>query len=284
MPGDKCIVVNKIKKSYKNINAIRQNFSCEIYSGVNTVLIGKNGAGKTTLMNLITGNIFLDQGEITINGICCSKPESRRGLRYLPDNMQVPEKCTAADLFIEFQRYSSEFSMADFRATAEEFDCLHLIDHPFSKKSKGQKRLLMLSIVLSGSPSVVILDEPMEGLDPMNVRKVRRRITGLCREGCTVLHSSHRIHEAERHAERYLIIHDGEFRGEGVMADLELYRRIPEERVKHLGMNQVRKVSSIDDYCLVKAESSESISSWNMKNISSPATLEDVYIASLENL
>ncbi len=187
--------------------------------------------------------------------------------------------CTATDMYNEYSLYIDDHSLSDFRKMAEEFECLHLANHYFNKKSKGQQRLLMLSIVLSGQPSLVILDEPMEGLDPMNVRKVRKRMNSLKREGCTILQSSHRIHEAERQGGRYLIIHDGHICSEGDMADIQKLGRIPITKFVESMNETVNTICKIDDYVLIdRIENGHS----SLEEIVLPATLEDVYIASLE--
>lgn len=277
-----CIIVNSIRKSYKDVHALMEGFSCNIACAENTTLLGRNGAGKTTLMNLITNNLFLDTGTITINGIDCGIPEARKGLRYLPDKLEIPHMFTATEMFKEYSLYSDGYSISDFKDIAEQFECLHLVDHYFSKKSKGQQRLLMLSIVLSGEPSLIILDEPLEGLDPMNIRKVRNRINVLKNCGCTILQSSHRIHEAERQGGRYLIIHDGRVCSEGDMADIKMLGRVQKEKYDESFSKMVSFVCEIDNYVLVEMKDLEEVRNSSIRDIMLPATLEDIYIASLE--
>ncbi|GEM_PF-2083344 len=275
------IIVDNVWKNYGDVCALAKGFSCNIRRAENTVLLGSNGAGKTTLLDLITNNIFPDSGTIKINGIDCRIPEARKGLRYLPDKSRIPHLCTATDMYTEYSLYIDDHSLIDFKKMADEFECLHLVNHYFNKKSKGQQQLLMLSIVLSGQPSTVILDEPMDGLDPMNVRKVRKRLNSLKREGCTILQSSHRIHEAERQGGRYLIIHDGRICSEGDMADIQKLRKIPKKYVESMNLT-VNIICEIDEYVLIKKEYLVEVGNFSFEEIVLPATLEDVYIASLE--
>lgn len=278
-----CIRITNISKHYGSVCAIADGFSCNIPSAENTTLLGRNGAGKTTLMNLITNNLFLNNGTITINGTNCSVPEARKGLRYLPDSLEMPATFTAKELLKEHLFYSGDYSLEDFNETATAFDCLHLSEQPMGGRSKGQKRLLMLAIVLSGNPSLILLDEPMEGLDPVNVRIVRKRISTLVNQGCTVLQSSHRIHEAERQGGRYLIMHDGRLCLEGNMEDISFMGRIPTDSY-HEGIGEMaRIICEIDDYFLVEAKDHKKDWAFQSRDRISPATLEDMYIASLEN-
>jgi len=279
-----CIVIKDIQKSYGDVTAIKEGFSCNIVSGENTVLLGRNGAGKTTLLNLITNNLFYKSGTITINGVNSTVPESRKGLRYLPDQLEMSQMFTAKQMYQEYSLYSNGYSMDSFMETTKEFECIHLIDHYLSKKSKGQQRLLLLSIVLSGSPVLVILDEPMEGLDPVNIRKVRNRINTLKEKGCTILQSSHRIHEAEKQGGRYLIIHDGRVCSEGRMDNIAEMVKIPKNEYNESLESVVDVVSEIDDYLLLRIKDTHKTNSVFEKATRKQATLEDIYIASLRQL
>jgi len=277
------IIVEDLKKFYGNARGLIGGFSCRIKKGENTVLLGNNGAGKTTLMNIITNIKFPDDGAVYINNVNSRIPESRSHLRYLPEDVSLPSKCNILDIIREYQALNGRIELFDVEALSEEFNCHDRLEQKFSSMSKGQKRLMFLALILSGKPDIVMLDEPMEGLDPMNIHKVRKRIKELCKSGTTVLQSTHRVHEAEQHGGNYMIIHNGEFVAEGKLSSIEEYCKISYADSTAAGFQPKDIILTYEDIVIVRKTSIlETSLLKDMQSASSLVTLEDIYLCSVK--
>ena len=271
--------VENLKKYYGETRGLREGFSCVINRGENTVLLGSNGAGKSTLMNLSMNLITPDSGAILINGVESRKPESRRHVRYLPESVILPVHCNTADMTREYGRYREDISFSAVAEMFEYFGCEDLLEQNYKGKSKGQKQLMLLALILSGNPEFLILDEPLEGLDPINIAMVRDRIKTLCNSGTTVLQSTHRVHEAEMHGGNYLIIHDGRNVISGKVESLADYLKLPVEAQHRLNIPEDNISFHLNSFVIIKKQI---LSDCNVDvSTASAVTMEDFYIASV---
>jgi ABC-2 type transport system ATP-binding protein len=180
--------------------------------------LGPNGAGKSTTIKLLVGLIFPTAGTARILGKPISDIEMHRDIGYLPEQPYFYDYLTAAELLDYFARIHN-LTAADRRARVERMlkkvglETAGKIQ--LRKYSKGMLQRVGLAQAILHDPRVVILDEPMSGLDPVGRREVRDIILELKREGKTVLFSTHILSDAEMLCDRVGVIVGGKLRGVG---------------------------------------------------------------------
>jgi ABC-2 type transport system ATP-binding protein len=186
-------------------------------------LLGQNGAGKTTTLKLVLGLLRPDRGEVRLFGRPPSDPAARARVGYLPENPYFYDYLTAEE-FLDFygrlQGLSRDARRARVRAALERVGLAERASTPLRKFSKGMVQRLGLAQAIQHDPELVILDEPMSGLDPIGRREVRDLILDLRRAGRTVCFSSHILQDAEMLCDRVAILDRGRLRSAGKLADL----------------------------------------------------------------
>ena len=177
--------------------------------------LGPNGAGKSTTIKILIDLIFADCGSATINGRDVRETETRRHVGYLPENPYFYDYLTAEEL-LWFGGKAAGLSSRLVKERSETL--LHKVDLYSARKrqlrtySKGMVQRAGLALALIHDPQVVILDEPMSGLDPIGRKMVGDLIVELKGEGKTVFFSSHILADIERFCDRYGIIVSGRLR------------------------------------------------------------------------
>src|SRR5260221_1507737 len=185
--------------------------------------LGPNGAGKTTTMNVLLGFIEATQGDSFLFGIDVRQPIARQRIGYLPELTYYYKFLTAEELL---RFYAKIFGMERGEADKRIGQLLKLVEleharkRPIKSYSKGMQQRVGLAQALINNPDLLILDEPTSGLDPLGRMKVREIIERLKNEGKTVFFSSHELGEVETVCDRVAIIHQGDLKVEGRVADL----------------------------------------------------------------
>ena len=180
--------------------------------------LGPNGAGKSTTIKLLVGLTFPTAGNARILGRPISDIEMHRDIGYLPEQPYFYDYLTAAELLDYFARFH-DLKAADRRERVERM--LKKVGLETARKiqlrkySKGMLQRVGLAQAILHDPRVVILDEPMSGLDPLGRREVRDIILELKREGRTILFSTHILSDAEMLCDRVGVIVGGKLRGVG---------------------------------------------------------------------
>jgi len=221
------ISFKNLQKSFKYGFNKRQNvlksISLDIKEGEVFGFLGPNGAGKSTAINITLGFIKADDGEVLINGISSRDPASRKLLGYLPEHPNFSEYLTASELL----EFSGLASGVDSREIGKRLDAilkrmeLLPFKHRLAKTfSKGMKQRIGLAIALIGNPPILILDEPMSGLDPMGRKLVTDLIFELKGEGKTVFFSTHILNDVETLCDRIAVLHEGNILFCGATPDL----------------------------------------------------------------
>lgn len=192
--------------------------SLQVETGDVLGFLGPNGAGKSTTIKLLMGIIFPTAGTARILGQPISDVRMHRHIGYLPEQPYFYDYLTAAELLAYFARF---FDMsADTRRERVEY-LLKKVGLESARKiqlrkySKGMLQRVGLAQAILHEPQVVILDEPMSGLDPVGRREVRDIILELRREGRTVLFSTHILSDAEMLCDRVAVVVGGKLRGVG---------------------------------------------------------------------
>jgi len=186
-------------------------------------LLGPNGAGKTTTIKLIVGLLRPDRGTIDLLGGAPSEACVRARLGYLPENPYFYDYLTAEE-FLDFYARLQGYDAAARRAcVAAALGAVGLAGRgatALRKCSKGMVQRVALAQAIQHEPELLILDEPMSGLDPIGRRQVRDLILAQRRAGRTVLFSSHILQDAEMICDRVAILDRGRLRSIGRLADL----------------------------------------------------------------
>nr|WP_321400274.1 ABC transporter ATP-binding protein [uncultured Desulfobacter sp.] len=211
------ILLKKITKSYssgflrKKKTAV-ENVSLDIQAGEIFGIIGANGAGKSTIIKMILGFIRPDTGSLTIENKQPSDPQSRRNMGYLPENPYFYHNLTVIEL-LRFSATASGLSksLAQERINLllENVDLYEVRKRRLKTYSKGMLQRAGICSALVHDPKVVVLDEPMSGLDPLGRKMVLDLIIDLQKEGKTILFCSHILNDVERICDRVAIMDKG---------------------------------------------------------------------------
>jgi ABC-2 type transport system ATP-binding protein len=185
--------------------------------------LGPNGAGKTTTLKLLMGLIFPTAGSARILGMELDDPRMKAQIGFLPEQPYFYDYLTARELLEYYGQLSGVKAKLRSSRVNEVLRRVGLPDVggvQLRKFSKGMLQRVGLAQSLVNDPEIVFLDEPMSGLDPMGRREVRDLMEQLKVEGKTVFFSTHILSDAEALCDRVAIIHQGELRGVGAVADL----------------------------------------------------------------
>jgi len=185
--------------------------------------LGPNGAGKTTTLKLLMRLIFPSAGSARILGMEIDDPRMKAQIGFLPEQPYFYDYLTARELL----DYYGQLSGVEAKQRSSRVDeVLQRVGLPdvggvqLRKFSKGMLQRVGIAQAILHDPRVVFFDEPMSGLDPMGRREVRDLMAQLKVEGKTVFFSTHILSDAEALCDRVAIIHQGELRGVGAVADL----------------------------------------------------------------
>jgi ABC-2 type transport system ATP-binding protein len=204
--------------------AAARDVTFSVPEGELVAFLGPNGAGKSTTMKMLTGYIAASEGEARIAGynMMDNRIEGSRHLGYLPENGPLyPEMTPAAmlDFFAEARGMTSEKKQERIEAVVDICDLSSVMYKPISKLSKGFKQRVGMSQALLHEPDVLIMDEPTAGLDPNQIRGVRKTMRRLA-ETKTILLSTHILQEVEAMANRVVLINEGRLVYDGDVASL----------------------------------------------------------------
>jgi ABC-2 type transport system ATP-binding protein len=200
-----------------------ENLSLEVDSGEVFGFLGPNGAGKSTTIKLLMRLIFPTSGTARILGKSIEDVSTHQGIGYLPEQPYFYDYLTAAELLDYFARFH-RLTASDRRQRVERM--LKKVGLETAKKiqlrkySKGMLQRVGMAQAILHEPEVVVLDEPMSGLDPLGRREVRDIILELKREGRTVLFSTHILSDAEMLCDRVGVIVGGKLRGVGTPGEI----------------------------------------------------------------
>jgi ABC-2 type transport system ATP-binding protein len=185
--------------------------------------LGPNGAGKTTTLKLLMGLIFPTSGRATILGKDWNDPEIKAQIGFLPEQPYFYDYLTGKELLEYYAQLSGVPAKQRTQKVENVLGRVGLHDAgkaQLRKFSKGMLQRVGIAQAILHDPKVVFLDEPMSGLDPVGRRAVRDLIEQLKQEGKTVLFSTHILSDAEALCDRVAVIHQGELRGTGAVAEL----------------------------------------------------------------
>jgi ABC-2 type transport system ATP-binding protein len=223
----------QVRKTFGAKVAVR-SLSLEVRPGEFYALLGSNGAGKTTTLRMIAGLLAPDSGEVQIYGrsLRTDAQEARRPLAYLPDDPMLYGKLRPAE-YLEF--VAGLWGLDPARAAPEAERLLKWLDlwdvraTLTESFSRGMKQKLALAGALIHNPRLLLLDEPLTGLDAAAARMVKDTLRDFARMGGAVVLTTHIMEVAEGLADRIGIIHAGELRAEGTLDELRAVAAVGEQ-------------------------------------------------------
>lgn len=221
--------VRSISRRYGDLKAV-DNVSFSIEPGEIVGLLGHNGAGKTTIMKLLSGYLEPDSGSIHFDNqrILLGDKTLQRSLGYLPENLPVyPELSVASYLqyAAELKGLKGKHQRQAISRVIESTDLSDRFLSPITTLSRGMKQRVGVAQALLGAPSLLILDEPTNGLDPAQTEQMRQLIKSIS-TSATVILSTHIMQEVEAMCSRALIIQQGRLAVDTHLNDLNAPNRV----------------------------------------------------------
>ncbi len=220
----KRLVIKGLQKRYNNIWAVK-DFNLELTSGEIFVLLGPNGAGKTTTLKLIAGLLHPTGGEIKIEGIDVQKDPvgAKRLIGYIPDEPFIYNKLTGRE-FINFVSGIYNIQRENYKEKIENlFRKLEIgrwIDEFSESYSHGMKQKVIMCQLFLHNPDLILIDEPLVGLDPRSSKTIREIFFELKKQGKTLFICTHTLSFAKEIASRVGIIDVGELKFVGSLEEL----------------------------------------------------------------
>lgn len=228
-PPEHVLELRGLRKSYR-IGHIRQKLR-PVLKGLDLTVargevfgyLGPNGCGKTTTLKILVGLLRADAGEARVLGHPLADRAWRYRVGYLPENPYLYDYLTARE-YLEYVGRLFGFSAADRRRRATDLlarvGMSRAADVALRRVSKGMLQRVGLAQALVNDPELVILDEPMSGLDPLGRHLVRRLILELKDAGKTVFFSTHILSDAETLCDRVALLRDGQVMAQGRLSEI----------------------------------------------------------------
>lgn len=222
-----------LSKSYGNVRAL-DTMNIEVGKGQIYGLIGPNGAGKTTTIKLIVGLIQPTSGSVFINGLDMRQNplEAKRFIGYIPDEPFLYERLTPWEL-MDFKGSLYDMTKGEIdNKKSELLDLIGMLEYKndlIEGFSLGMKQRVAVAIALLPSPPVIVVDEPLVGLDPRGMKRVKEIFLKLAREGKTVFISTHMLNVVEEISDVVGVLDRGQLIAEG---PLEILKGSKDEKLE----------------------------------------------------
>jgi ABC-2 type transport system ATP-binding protein len=216
------IDVSNLTKIYGPLKAV-DGLTFAVARGEVVGLIGPNGAGKTTTLKCMVGIQAPSAGHVLIDGhdIVSDAVEAKRRLAFMPDEPQLFEYLTVREhLGLVARIYRVSGHEARVPGLLEELELTGKESALPGELSRGMKQKLTIACGLLHDPSVLLFDEPLTGLDPLGIRRMKQTIVARARQGAAVVVSSHLLHLVEEICTRIVIIHKGVKVADGSLQEL----------------------------------------------------------------
>jgi len=225
------IDIQGVSKSYQRKPALK-NATLQLEQGKIVGLLGPNGSGKTTLLRILVSELRADSGNVSIDGVKLS-PALKAHISGLTTSDFMPEGMTIQEAAGTYASFFKDFDLARFHRLLKDVDLSP--EMKISSLSKGMKSKLALALAISRNAKLIVLDEPLDGVDPVAREEILRLISSGFSQDSTLLVTSHLINELERLLDEVYFIRDGEIRyigdvetirAEKQMSLDELYREV----------------------------------------------------------
>ena len=222
MPGEVVLSARGLTKTFGKREAVA-DVSFEVYAGEVFGFLGPNGAGKTTTIRMLVGLARPDSGSVTIRGLDVAR-DFRKAMAHVGCIVESPDLyryLTGRENLLHFARMLGNGAASRIPELARVVALEERLDDKVSTYSLGMRQRLGIAQALLGSPDLLILDEPANGLDPAGIREIRMLVRRLAAEkGISVFVSSHLLSEVEQMCDRVAIIHRGRTLAAGTVREL----------------------------------------------------------------
>ncbi len=216
------IRVERLTKAYRDLTAVSE-LSFAVEGGEVLGLVGPNGAGKTTTLRCLTGILPPTSGRITIDGFdLAARPvDAKRRIAFMPDEPRLFDHLTVADhLAFTARLYGATDAAARGAALLAELELSGKENALPAELSRGMKQKLVIACGLLHEPKALVFDEPLTGIDPGGIRRLKQTIVARARAGAAVIVSSHLLHLVEEICDRVLILSKGRTVLEGTLEEI----------------------------------------------------------------
>ncbi|HXD74282.1 MAG TPA: ABC transporter ATP-binding protein [Vicinamibacterales bacterium] len=216
------IAVSHFTRTYGSFLAV-DDLSIEVGAGEIVGLIGPNGAGKTTTLRALAGILLPTSGQITVDGhdLASDAIAAKKRLAFMPDEPHLFEYLTVEE---HLRLTARLYAVPDFepraKALIEELELAGKEKSLPGELSRGMRQKVVIACGLVRDASVLLFDEPLTGLDPIGIRKMRQTIVARGRGGAAILVSSHLLHLVEEICTRVVIMDRGKKVADGTVAEL----------------------------------------------------------------
>lgn len=208
--------------SRQPVEAVR-DVSLRVAQGEAFGFIGPNGAGKSTTIRILMGLTQASSGQVALFGVDASNPEARKGVGYVPESPYLYDYLTPLEILqmsLRLHGVINENPDAHCMQWLERLSLAHAARSQIRSFSKGMVQRVAIAQAMSIQPRLLILDEPLSGLDPVGRHDVVELLAEYKRHGGTLFFTSHVLHDVERLADRFGLIHQGQLRSVRSPAEL----------------------------------------------------------------
>ncbi len=224
--GELLLQVEGLVKSYRGRRVV-DGVHYQVAAGEIVGLLGRNGAGKTTSFRMTVGLILPDAGTVTLNGADCTRlpmfKRARLGMGYLPQEPSIFRRMSVRDNLLAVLE-TMPFNRRERRLEAErlmgELELTRLSNNTADTLSGGERRRLELCRALATRPTILLLDEPFAGVDPINVQEIQGLVRQMKDRDLGILITDHNVRETLQLTDRAAIIHEGRIFREGTSPEL----------------------------------------------------------------
>ncbi len=220
--SDSALTFDNVVKKFGGRTALDE-FNLEVPKGVVFGLVGSNGAGKTTSMAVATSLLRANSGSVNVLGLGQYDPLLHSGrVSLMPQDSNFPRYARVRDLLMYYATLQGQSAKHAQDNIAQVIDLVHLsdrVDSQIRTLSHGMRRRVVIAQAFLGNPELVLLDEPMSGLDPKEVMNIRRLLHKR-QEGQTIVVSSHNLFELERVCTHVAFIEDGKLVKQDTMSTI----------------------------------------------------------------
>jgi ABC-2 type transport system ATP-binding protein len=206
---------------------VLKKITFSVTSGEVLGIVGPNGAGKTTLLEALAGLIEVDSGNVVWRGETLPAPRRKEAMFYLPDGVRPYQDRFALDV-LSFFAGVYRHSTAEVSAAIEGVELAPVLRKRVCALSKGYNRRLLLALGLLTPQDVLLMDEPFDGFDLRQGRKVIQLLRNEAARGRTLILAIHQLVDAERVCDRFLLLAGGRMRGIGTLSELRMQAALPQ--------------------------------------------------------
>lgn len=237
--------VRHLKKYFNSHKAV-DDLSFELKAGSVFGLLGPNGAGKTTLIRMITGIFYPDEGEIFLNGKAFRPDKDIFQIGYMPEERGLYKKMKVGEhaLYLaQIKGLSKKDAFEKVKYWFEKFDMQTWWHKKVEDLSKGMSQKLQFVTTVLHEPSLIILDEPFSGLDPVNANLIKDEIKGLAEKGASIIFSTHRMEQVEEICDHIILVNQGKKILDGTVAEVKQQFK---KHIFHVSADQIHLSEQAD--------------------------------------